>query len=70
MRQIHRKYPKSVDKLIVCKFTDRFLSPSVITDGSVGKSVSNYRRIHKSVDKIVDNDILPTNKVSSTKFCQ
>jgi len=33
MRQIHRKYPKSVGKLIVGKFTDGFLSLSVIIDG-------------------------------------
>jgi len=32
MRQIHRKHSKSVGKLIVCKFTNGFLSPSVITD--------------------------------------
>jgi len=31
-RQIHWKHPKSIDKLIVCKFIDGFLSLSVITD--------------------------------------
>jgi len=31
-RQIYRKHPKSINKLIVCKFTDGFLSLSVITD--------------------------------------
>jgi len=33
-KQIHQKYPKSVGKLIVSKFTDRFLSLSVTTDES------------------------------------
>jgi len=32
MKQIHLKYPKFVDKLIVGKFIDRFLSPSIIID--------------------------------------
>jgi len=32
MIQIHRKHPKSVGKLIVGKFTDGFLSLSVIID--------------------------------------
>ena len=31
-RQIHRKCPNCDNKLIVYKFIDEFLSPSVITD--------------------------------------
>jgi len=43
-RQIHRKHSKSVSKLIVCKFTDGFMSPSVITNGFLTDllSVGNY----------------------------
>jgi len=31
-KQIYRKHPKFVGKLIVCKFIDEFLSSSIITD--------------------------------------
>jgi len=39
MRQIHRKHPKFIDKLIVYKFTDGFLSPSIIINGFLSLSV-------------------------------
>jgi len=32
MRQIHKKHSKSVNKLIVYKFINEFLSLSIITD--------------------------------------
>jgi len=34
-RQIHWKHSKSIDKLIIYKFTDEFLSPSVFMSLSV-----------------------------------
>jgi len=44
---IYRKYSKSVSKLIVYKFTNKFLNPSIITDYRqnfefVGKFVSKF----------------------------
>ena len=46
MRQIHRKHLKYVGKLIVYKFTDRCLSPLVIT---------NKIRINPSINLATDD---------------
>jgi len=49
MRQMYQKYLKSVGKLIVCKFTDVFMSLLVIINRFLmnSESVDNYSKIHQ-----------------------
>jgi len=43
MRQIYQKHSKSIGKLIVYKFTDGFLGPSVITNKFLSPSIITDR---------------------------
>jgi len=56
MRQIYQKHSKSIGKLIVYKFTDEFLNPSVIIDGFLSPSIIINESKINSLINLATND--------------
>jgi len=55
MRQIHHKYLKFINKLIVYKFIDGFLSLSIIIDKFMNPSIIIDRFINLSINLTANN---------------